>query len=314
MDHWLNASDGLHCAAVIEYETKRWAHVVFRVHGSVLPRIMGRTLLFSGVGALIAYLHFERGIDLSIPGTAHAMVGVALGLLLVFRTNASYDRYWEGRQLLGAMVNNCRDLVRQASSLMTQSSAHARGDVHRYTIALYATIRRYLRRECEYPELSECLSPGEIEEISASAAAPLLVARWISDCLVAEADAGRLSEVRLRHIDTTISDLVDEWGGTERILNTPVPFAYAHHIKSFLTLFCLTAPFALLGTVAWFTPVATAVVSYGLFGIDEIGVEIEDPFGYDANDLPLDEIGRSINSCVVDAMEFDQAERKENVL
>jgi putative membrane protein len=95
-------------------------------------------------------------------------------------------------------------------------------------------------------------------------------------------------------MDANVTAFVDYWGGAERIMKTPIPFAYAQHIKGFLTLFCFTAPFALVESLGWLTPVMAAVVAYGMFGIDEIGVEIEDPFGYDPNDLPLDAMGNTI--------------------
>jgi putative membrane protein len=95
-------------------------------------------------------------------------------------------------------------------------------------------------------------------------------------------------------LDGALQDIVDALGGCERILRTPVPFAYAHHIKGFLTIFCFTVPLALLPQMGWYTAVAAAIVAYALFGIDEIGVEIEDPFGYDPNDLPLDAIGDNL--------------------
>ncbi len=82
--------------------------------------------------------------------------------------------------------------------------------------------------------------------------------------------------------------LIDALGGAERIMKTPVPFAYAHHIKLFVLIFCLTVPFAMSSTMHWLTPVGAALLAFGLLGIDEIGVEIEEPFGYDPNDLPLE--------------------------
>src|SRR5262249_8903627 len=131
---------------------------------------------------------------------------------------------------------------------------------------------------------------------------PILVARWLSDGFVAEARAGRLSEQRLQVLDGAISDMLDLFGGCERIVRTPVPFAYAHHIKGFLTLFCVTVPMALLPQMGWFTAVASAIVAYAMFGIDEIGVEIEDPFGYDPNDLPLDAIGETLDGDIGQAL------------
>ncbi len=284
---------------MITYETRHWAAVIFRVRGSVLPRIVGRTVLFGAVGLLVAIVQSATSASLAISGTAHAMVGVALGLLLVFRTNASYDRYWEGCRLLGAMKNNCRDLARQGASLFAPTATEARHDVRRLTIAFYATVCRYLRSQKTRPELGGLLTEDELAQLKASSGPPLLVARWLSDCFAREANAGRLSEQRLLSLDGTVSDLIDHWGDAERIVSTPVPFAYAHHIKSFLTIFCATTPFALVGLMGWLTPAATAIVSWGLLGIEEIGVEIEDPFGYDANDLPLDTIGETISSDVL---------------
>lgn len=287
---------------MIDYRTRDWLGVAFRVHGTVLPRIAGRTLLVGALALALCYLREEQAVDLAISGTAHAMVGLALGLLLVFRTNASYDRYWEGRKLLGGLVNNCRDLSRQLSSYLAGAPPETRRRAGLYVIALYALIRHYLRREREWPELAELLGEAELAELESTRAPPLRVARWLSELLAREADAGRLPEERLRLIDGGISDCIDLWGGAERILKTPVPFAYAHHIKGFLTIFCFTTPLALLSSMGWYTPVAAAVIAYGLFGIDEIGVEIEDPFGYDPNDLPLDAIGEVIDRDVRDTI------------
>jgi putative membrane protein len=95
-------------------------------------------------------------------------------------------------------------------------------------------------------------------------------------------------------LDGNLTALCDAWGAAERIRRTPIPFAYFHHIRSLLTLFCLTVPFAIVDALGYLTPFAGAAIAYGLFGIEEIGVEIEDPFGYDPNDLPLEAIGNRI--------------------
>ncbi len=287
---------------MIEYDTKRWAQIVFRVHGSVLPRIASRVSVVIIVAAGLTYGRMALGWDVPTSTTLHALVGVALGLLLVFRTNSSYDRFWEGRILIGAMVNNTRDLARQTASYLADSPEEVRHRIGHYIIALFASIRRSLRRERDAPELNELLNDDEREQMLHTSAPPLLVARWLSDQLAAEAKAGRLPEERLRMIDGGISDLVDQWGGAERILKTPVPFAYAHHIKGFLMIFCLTAPLALLKSMGWYTPLGAAIIAYGLYGIDEIGIEIEEPFGYDVNDLPMDGIGETIARNVSDIL------------
>ena len=121
-------------------------------------------------------------------------------------------------------------------------------------------------------------------------------------------DLSRKLDFPVLDIDSlTKRDGVSGMGDCERIARTPVPFAYAHHIKAFLFIFCLTAPMALLQSMGWATPLATAVIVYGLYGIDEIGVEIEDPFGHDPNDLPLDEIGEMIERDVAETFAIRQS-------
>jgi putative membrane protein len=125
-----------------------------------------------------------------------------------------------------------------------------------------------------------------------------MATRWMTEQLRACAAAGRLSEQRLQLLDGNLTSFNDALGGAERILKTPIPFAYAQHIKIFVVLFCFSAPFAMVEIMGWTTPVASGLLALALFGVDEIGVEIEDPFGDDPNDLPLDAIGHGIEAAV----------------
>jgi len=286
---------------MIRYQTRSWLHVILSIRGTVVPRVAARTLACALVAAVGVYLQEHEIADLSIPIVVHSITGVALGLLLVFRTNASYDRYWEGRKLVEGVVDRCRDIARQTRSFVAEPGARTRAG--RYIVTLYTAVRRHLRHETEFSELSELLTPEEVARLERAKAPPLEVSRWLTDLYVLEADEGRLSEHRLRSIENNIGSLVDLWGGAERIVETPVPFAYAHHIKLFLSFFCFTVPLALMDSLGWFAVVGAAVVAFGMFGIDEIGVEIEDPFGYDDNDLPLDEIGDKLRIEVTQTVE-----------
>jgi putative membrane protein len=283
---------------MLPYDSKSW-WLVFRVQGTVLPRVIGRVLFCAVVGGLLVVAR-SRGLNLAIPATAHGIVGVALGLLLVFRTNASYDRFWEGRKLIGGIVNRTRNLARQACVHIAGHDPRARELKERIcglTISLYLAIRQYLRderRSEEFVRLSEWQRRA-LDEVSVP---PQAINLWLGAAIAEAAAEGRLSDPRLQMLEENLTALCDLWGGAERIHKTPVPFAYAHHIKGFLLVFCLTVPFALLETMGTMTPVATAIVAYGLFGIEEIGVEIEDPFGYDINDLPLDAVAQTIKTDV----------------
>ena len=261
---------------MIDYDGRKWLPILFRMAGSVMPRLWPRVLIAAALGVLAVVL-LERQ-NFKIPSVAHALVGVALGLLLVFRTNASYDRYWEGRKLLGLIVNRTRDLARQTASYVRDPAVRA--EIARLIPAFYWLCAQTLRRD---------QTLGRAERLRA------------------EADAGRLSEQRLQLMDANLTSFNDSLGGAERILKTPIPFAYAQHIKIFVVLFCFSAPFVMADVMGWATPAAVAFLALALFGIDEIGVEIEDPFGDDPNDLPLDAIGEGIEKAVAEIVATPEA-------
>lgn len=281
---------------MIEYDARAWLPLLIRMRGSVIPRLVLRVIVAAGLGVVAVLLLERRGFRL--PSGAHTLVGVALGLLLVFRTNASYDRYWEGRRLLGAMVNRTRDLARQVGAYV--EDAEARAALCRLIPAFYWAAAQTLRKQAALGNAERLLTEGERAALAGATFRAPVIARWISDRLRAEATAGRLSEARLQLFDGNLTALNDALGGAERILRTPIPFAYAQHIKIFLVLFCFTVPFVLVHDMGWGTPAACGLLALALFGIDEIGVEIEDPFGDDPNDLPLDAIGAGIEKAVAE--------------
>ena len=280
---------------MIDYDGRSWLPILFRIRGSVIPRLLPRCLIAAAIGAGAVIALEER--DFKIPTLAHTLVGVALGLLLVFRTNASYDRYWEGRRLIGFMVNRSRDLARQVAAYLEHAEARAR--IATLIPAFYWLAAQTLRKA---PDARTCRASADRR------AAPRARGRRRSarrSCCAGsarsssgEAKAGRLSEQRLQLLDANLTAFNDALGGAERILKTPIPFAYAQHIKIFVVLFCFSAPFAMAEVMGWATPVASALLALALFGVDEIGVEIEDPFGDDPNDLPLDAIGTGIEKAV----------------
>ncbi|HEV8246926.1 MAG TPA: bestrophin family protein, partial [Polyangiaceae bacterium] len=206
-------------------------------------------------------------------------------------------RFWEGRRLLGGLTNRTRDLMRQVVGMTEGSDADAsreRAEVQRLVVLFYRLTAQSLRDENELEPLADLLTPAERALLEPLVARPGVVATWISTRLVREARRSGTSEERLLAMDANLTALIDNWGGCERIRRTPVPFAYAQHIKVFVTVWCFSVPFALVDTMRLYTPFAAALLALALFGIDEIGVEIEDPFGYDPNDLPLDAIADRI--------------------
>jgi putative membrane protein len=288
---------------MIDYDPKAWLRIVVTLRGAVAPRLAVRTAIAVVLGFVAWWAHLNS--SLAVPPLAHTLIGAALGLLLVFRTNASYGRYVEARELLGRIVNASRDLVRQMVTYVGDHPERAalRADVLRWIAAFYRLLVQNVRDERELADLGERLTPEERAKLEPLRHRPSVVASWISARLQAAHRAGHVEAEPLRAMDANLSALIAALGGCERIRRTPVPFAYAQHIKLFMVLFCYTLPFVMVDTLGIYTPLAAAVLSFALFGIDEIGVEIEDPFGTDPNDLPMERIGDTIDASTREILE-----------
>lgn len=285
---------------MIEYDPKNWLRICLSMRGSVAPRLLPRVAIAGMIGWGAQWL--DQSEDIWIPPLAHTLIGLALGLLLVFRTNASFARYVEARALLGRILDSSRDLARQFVTLVPDHSGWAsrRRDVLRWTGAFYRLVAQSVRDETDLTRLGDRLTETEKQMLEPLSQRASVVATWISAEVAALAERGIIDGNKLRTIDANLTSLVQSLGGCQRIRRTPVPFAYAQHIKIFVIIFCYTVPFALSEALQQYTWIAVAALAFALFGIDEIGVEIEDPFGYDPNDLPVDAIGDTIDASLRD--------------
>ncbi len=283
---------------MIEYDPHRWTSHLFDIHGSMFRKIFGRVAACVAWSVVVflghRYLTGQEGWKgASIPPTLHSIIGVALGLLLVFRTNTSYDRFWEGRKLWGGIVNTSRNLARAASLHLARDPALVRSCIL-WTATWPHAARSSLRSGVALGPLAARLPAAEVSAVLGSGNVPLAVARQISRKLVEGRDAGLVSDVVLVALDRDVHDLMDHIGGSERIKKTPLPFAYMVHLRRALILYCFTLPFALVADFGWGAIVGTFLVAYIFFGIEEIGVEIENPFDGDDNDIPLERICATI--------------------
>jgi putative membrane protein len=280
---------------MIDYDPHQWRTTFFAIKGSMVKVISLRSFFVSLGAFAFTLIHFHLfAFDMPNAAVVHTMVGTALGLLLVFRTNQSYDRWWEGRKLWGAMVNTCRNLAR-ASSIHLAHDTDRLTRVIKLTQAFPAAATCVLRQQAWAPL---GLEPDDVEVITAHNHAPTAIAQRITFHLEAERKAGRLADMVFTSIDQNNQHLVDIIGGCERIHKTPLPFAYVVHLRRALVLYCATLPVALVASFGWATVPIVFGLTYVLLGIEEIGVEIEDPFEGDDNDLPLERITDGIQKSV----------------
>jgi ion channel-forming bestrophin family protein len=278
---------------MIHYDPHKWLDHFFDIRGSLVREIFLRVTLCMVWTTGVVTIHF-LWFPLQISSLLHSLVGLALGLLLVFRTNASYDRFWEGRKLWGGIVNETRNLVRSAAVLLAGDRALLH-ELTRWTAIFPYAAARGLQGERGLGPLASALPAGEIAAVDTAQHAALAVSVRITSVLNRARTQGLISDIVFNALDQNTQQLVGYLGGCERIRKTPLPFAYVVHLRRALVLYCYTLPFALVGTYGWYTILDVFVIAYVFFGIEEIGVEIEGPFGKDDNDLPLGDICETIH-------------------
>ncbi len=269
-----------------------WFKIALQVRGSVIPSTLPRVLLCGGFGVFISVLHFFN-LPVSIPVLSSIVPSIVLGLLLVFRTNTAYERFWEGRKAWGTLVNNVRNLARQiwvAIEEKDPQDIELKKSALRLLPAFAVAMKLHLRQQSVNPELEPLMSPAQYQKLKSMNNPPLEIAFWIEDYMHEQYERNCLDVYQLTGMNQLLNSMIDVLGGCERILKTPIPLAYAIHLKQLLLLYCLALPFQMVKDLSWGTGLVVALISFTLFGIEEIGIEIENPFGHDANDLPLDNI------------------------
>lgn len=273
-------------------DNRPWFAIAFQLRGSVVASVLPRSLVCGGFGLIIYLLHHYK-YPVSVPALTNLIPNIVLGLLLVFRTNTAYDRYWEGRKCWGTMIVSVRNLARQIWVAVLEPQPGDRSvkiTTLRLLVAFAVATKLHLRQESINPELQNLLSADQFTKLPALHHPPLQIAFWIGDYLQVQHHRGCLNSHQLIAMHNLLDQLVAALSGCERILKTPMPLAYSIHLKQLLLLYCLSLPFQMVGTLGGWTVPVVILISFTLFGIEEIGIEIENPFGHDANDLPLDDI------------------------
>jgi ion channel-forming bestrophin family protein len=200
-------------------------------------------------------------------------------------------------------VNTTRNLARQIWVFVGEESLCDRQEkvaTLRLLVAFVVATKLHLREHPPNAELAALLSKDQFLELQTSQNPPLRIAIWIEDYLQKQYQTGRIYIYQLTALNHFVSKLVDSLGACERILKTPMPMAYAIHLMQLLLIYCLLLPFQLVKDLGFWTGPVVALISFTLFGIEEIGIEIENPFGHDLNDLPLDSICNTILNNIED--------------
>jgi putative membrane protein len=270
------------------------------LQGSVTPVIAPNVLTFGLIAAIIcitdwlAERHFQGTLKVEV--APFEVAGAVLGLILIARTNAGYDRWWEARKLWGGIVNQSRNLAVSALAYGPADPAWRERFV-RWAATFPHIARCCLRNEPPTPEVARLVGPEASSEIARSPHMPSYVALVLANMLRQACDNAEMDRIAFLNVDKERAALIDHIGACERIVKTPMPVAYSIIIRRFIALFLLTIPFALLHRVStdWLVPVITMFVAYPLVSLDQIGIELQNPFAVrNLSHLPLNDISDQI--------------------
>jgi putative membrane protein len=258
--------------------------VAFRARGS-LTLSAPALLCLALYGANELFIKPNGGKLEALDPLGHNVLGVALSMLIVFRTNSSHNRFWEARSHWGMLVNTTRSLVRAGAVYAGPADDLAR------MVAAYVVLVREQLRENRDPSIVRNLIPGRMLEHLRGVNNPASVmAGFISEWIAIRVEEKRLDPMMAARMEALVGILLDSQGGCEKIHRTPLPFVYAALIKQVLFIYLASLPFVLVPRHDFMAPLIVAGVSLGMLGIEEAGVEIEDPFGIEDNHLPLDRL------------------------
>ncbi|MEM8722599.1 MAG: bestrophin family ion channel [Cyanobacteria bacterium P01_G01_bin.39] len=271
---------------------------------SIIPEVLPVVLCYGFISLAVVVL-YQSGINVAFSTIGLAIPAVVLGLLLVFRTNTAYDRFWEARKLWGSQINTTRSLAQSIWTLVPtidQVHAQEKQQISQLLPAFAVATKLYLRSEPIDQELINLLSPQQYKLLCQQAHPPLTILGWLRVWVKQQFQHNYIGDREYIYLFELIDILNADLGAYERILNTPMPLAYSLHLRHLIYLYCLLFPFQVVDSLQWLTIPATCLVAFALFGIEEIGVEIQNPFGYDENDLELNRYCQIIQNNVAEIM------------
>ena len=283
---------------MISYNTKDWFTFIFRFHKADTFRTLLPIMFAIGVyAALIGYAEVEywklaENSYVKNITIMHGMLGFVISLLLVFRTNTAYDRWWEGRKLWGSLVNNSRNFSIKLSAILEDENDKK---FFRKVIPSYANVlQKHLKNEDTAKQLFDDLDLEIDHHKHKPNQVAMLMFQKINELYVAK----KITGDQLIILNAEIQSFTEVCGACERIKNTPIPYSYSAFIKKFIFFYVMTLPFGYSFSLGYYVAPVVVFIFYVLASLELIAEEIEDPFGSDVNDLPTKKISESIKKHV----------------
>ncbi len=291
-------------------ERSNWFLMLFIWRGSVLRKIILQLLIITAFSVVVLYFKgnvYEYKVHLN--PAIFTLLGLSLAIFMGFCNSASYERFWEGRKLWGALVIESRSLTRQVMTLVnddSHDSALKKQQFVRMIVALCWALNFQLRNKNANAVIKNLLSEKNFEQLKDKKFVPVILLKQMGAWLNERKKEGKMDSIILTAIDNQLNGMSQIIGGCERIANTPLPFAYSVLLHRTVYLYCFWLPFGLVDVVGWMMPVIVLFISYTFIALDAIIQEIQEPFGEEENDLALNGICETIQFSVFELADIPQ--------
>lgn len=286
---------------MINYNPKEWTTFIFKFHkADTFRQLLPMMLYISMYSGIICYLemsffNLSSNNYLKNVSLIQTSLGFALSMLLVFRTNTAYERWWEGRKLWGSLVNSSRNLSLKINNLLNDDEEKLFFSIMIPNFAF--SLKNHLRNTFIKDELHN-VQNFNVNDIDLNYHVPNLVSNEIFQKVHLLNKTGKLSNEHLLYINAELQNFSDVLGACERIKNSPIPFSYSVFLKKFIFFYVMTLPIGYVFSLSWLIIPVITLIFYALASLELIAEEIENPFGSDPNDLPIDQICNTIKNSV----------------
>jgi len=279
---------------VISYDPKNWLLLIFAWNKSDTIRMLWKEIIYIAIlSSLIAFVKisfYPKAEALNSLISVYSLLGFVISLLLVFRTNTAYDRWWEGRKIWGQFLN---DSINLSVKLASYDLTNEEKEFFARMIPNFALAsKEHLRQGCDIYILQ--LTEIELQEVIRKSHVPVFIVQMLSRKIELIKKDGRISPEEFLCVDRILNSFIDGIGACERIKSTPIPFSYSMFIKKFIFLYVISLPLAFVNIFGYWSAFISTFVFYALVSMEILAEEIEDPFGQDENDLATDSLSERI--------------------
>jgi putative membrane protein len=292
---------------MVTYNPKEWFRLIIQFHKSDTFRILLPTMLLLGAITATICVIEKKFLKIEVPALTifHQIAGFIISMVLVFRINTAYERWWEGRKLWGALINNSRNLAIKLHAIIPANDLKSRQEFHVLISNFPFALKEHLRNNVTNEDIS--FLPIHTEsDYSRVSHKPNFIARQLNSHCVALCKKVQQTPNDFLVLSENLNQLNDICGACERIKRTPIPFSYSSFIKKIIFIYISTMPITFGLTIGFWAIPIVMIMFYAFASLELISEEIEDPFGTDSNDLPTDEISVRIKENIREILLGDE--------